>query len=46
MLQRLFDTESLTDGQWAIVLGLSLIAPALVRADKAIQLRREQEAVA
>jgi P-type Ca2+ transporter type 2C len=40
MLQRLLDTESLTGGQWAIVLGLSLIAPALVWADKAIQLRR------
>ena len=27
MLQRLLDTESLTGAQWAIVLGLSLIAP-------------------
>ena len=30
--------------QWAIVLGLSLIAPALVWADKAIQLRRQKQA--
>jgi P-type Ca2+ transporter type 2C len=44
MFQRLLDTESLTGGQWAIVLGLSLIAPALVWADKAIQLRRQQKA--
>jgi Ca2+-transporting ATPase len=40
MLQRLLDTESLTGGQWAVVLGVSLIAPALVWADKAIQNRR------
>jgi Ca2+-transporting ATPase len=44
MLQRLLDTESLTGGQWAWVLGLSLITPALVWADKAIQLRRQQKA--
>jgi P-type Ca2+ transporter type 2C len=43
MLQRLLDTESLTGGQWAIVLGLSLIAPALVWADKAIQIRRQSK---
>ena len=42
MLQRLLDTESLSGAQWAVVLGLSLIAPALVWADKAIQLRRQQ----
>ena len=41
MLQRLLDTESLTGGQWAWVLGLSLIAPGLVWADKTIQLRRQ-----
>src|SRR5262249_36885485 len=40
MLQRLLDTTSLTGGQWMIVIALSLIAPALVAADKAIQLRR------
>jgi len=44
MFQRLLDTESLTGSQWAIVLGLSLIAPALVWADKAIQLRRQRSA--
>jgi Ca2+-transporting ATPase len=43
MLQRLLDTESLTGGQWAIVLGLSLITPGLVWADKAIQLRRQNK---
>jgi Ca2+-transporting ATPase len=43
MLQRLLDTESLTGGQWAVVLGVSLIAPALVWADKAIQNRRQSE---
>ena len=45
MLQRLLDTESLSGAQWAVVLGLSLIAPALVWADKAIQLRRQDNAV-
>jgi Ca2+-transporting ATPase len=46
MFQRLLDTESLTGGQWAWVLGLSLVAPALVWADKAIQLRREKSSSA
>jgi Ca2+-transporting ATPase len=41
MFQRLLDTESLSGAQWAWVLGLSLIAPALVWADKEIQLRRQ-----
>ena len=41
MFQRLLDTESLSGGQWAWVLGLSLIAPALVWADKEVQLRRQ-----
>jgi Ca2+-transporting ATPase len=45
MLQRLLDTESLTGGQWAIVLSLSLITPALVWADKAIQLHRQGTAL-
>jgi Ca2+-transporting ATPase len=44
MLQRLLDTESLSGSQWAVVLGLSLIAPALVWADKATQLRRQNQA--
>jgi Ca2+-transporting ATPase len=42
MFQRLLDTTSLTGGQWGTVLGLSLIAPAIVGADKAIQLRRQR----
>src|SRR5262250_1946457 len=42
MLQRLLDTVSLTGGQWGTVLGLSLIAPAIVGVDKAIQLRRQR----
>jgi Ca2+-transporting ATPase len=33
MLQRLLDTVSLTSDQWLVVLGLSLVAPALVAAD-------------
>jgi Ca2+-transporting ATPase len=40
MLQRLLDTVSLTGGQWALVLALSLVAPAFTAIDKAIQLRR------
>ena len=44
MLQRLLDTTSLTGGQWLVVLGLSLIAPAVVAVDKAIQLSRHPEA--
>jgi Ca2+-transporting ATPase len=40
MLERLLDTVSLTGGQWMTVLGLSLITPAFVGIDKAIQLRR------
>ena len=32
---------SLTGGQWLVVLGLSLIAPAVVAVDKAIQLSRQ-----
>ena len=40
MLQRLLDTVSLTGAQWALVIGLSLIAPPFVAIDKAIQIRR------
>jgi Ca2+-transporting ATPase len=43
MLQRLLDTTSLTGGQWLVVLGLSLIAPAVVAVDKAIQLSRHAD---
>ena len=42
MLQRLLDTQSLTGGQWATVLGLSLITPGLLWIDKLIQLRRQK----
>jgi P-type Ca2+ transporter type 2C len=44
MLQRLLDTVSLTGGQWALVLALSLVAPAFTAIDKAIQLRRQTAA--
>jgi P-type Ca2+ transporter type 2C len=40
MLQRLLNTESLTGGQWLVVLALSLVMPLAVGIDKAIQLRR------
>jgi Ca2+-transporting ATPase len=40
MLQRLLDTVQLTGAQWALVLALSLVAPAFTAIDKAIQLRR------
>jgi P-type Ca2+ transporter type 2C len=42
MFQRLLDTQSLTGAQWAWVLGLSLITPALVWADREIQQRRQR----
>jgi hypothetical protein len=41
-LQRLLDTTSLSGGQWGTVIGLSLIAPAVVGIDKAIQLSRQR----
>jgi Ca2+-transporting ATPase len=41
MLQRLLDTKSLTGGQWVTVLALSLITPAFVGIDKAIQMSRQ-----
>jgi Ca2+-transporting ATPase len=44
MLQRLLDTVSLSGGQWAWVLGLSLVTPALVWVDKTVQLRRQSSA--
>jgi len=43
MLQRLLDTESLTGGQWVVVIALSLVAPVLVGIDKALQLRRTRQ---
>ena len=43
MLQRLLDTTSLSGRQWVVVLALSLIAPAVVAADKVLQLRRQRK---
>ncbi len=40
MLQRLLDTVSLSGAQWLLVLGLSLLMPAFVGTDRAIQHRR------
>jgi Ca2+-transporting ATPase len=40
MLQRVLDTESLTGAQWLLVVGFSIVAPAVVGVDKLIQLRR------
>ncbi|GAB89227.1 cation-translocating P-type ATPase [Gordonia rhizosphera] len=40
MFQHMLDTVSLSGRQWMVVLGLSLIAPAFVGIDKAIQLRK------
>jgi Ca2+-transporting ATPase len=44
VLQQLLDTTSLSGGQWGTVLLLSLIAPAVVGVDKAMQLRRQRAA--
>jgi Ca2+-transporting ATPase len=41
MLQRVLDTESLTGAQWLLVIAFSIIAPAVVGIDKAIQLKRQ-----
>jgi Ca2+-transporting ATPase len=43
MLQRLLDTESLTGGQWVVVIALSLVAPTLVGVDKYVGLWRQRE---
>jgi hypothetical protein len=43
MLQRLLDTVSLTGGQWLTVIALSIVAPAAVGIDKAIQLTRQNK---
>jgi hypothetical protein len=37
---RLLLTTSLSGGEWAVVIGLSWLAPAVVAVDKAVQLRR------
>jgi Ca2+-transporting ATPase len=44
MLQGLLDTTSLDGRQWLVVLGLSLLAPAVVAVDKFIQLSRQRKA--
>jgi P-type Ca2+ transporter type 2C len=44
MLQSLLDTTSLSGRQWVVVLALSLLAPAVVAADKLIQLSRQRKA--
>jgi P-type Ca2+ transporter type 2C len=41
MLQRLLDTQSITGGQWVVVIALSLVAPAVVGIDKLVQLHRQ-----
>ena len=46
MFQRLLNTESLTGGQWLAVLALSLVMPAAVGVDKAVQLHRQRSAPA
>ncbi|MET1000841.1 MAG: cation-translocating P-type ATPase [Acidimicrobiia bacterium] len=45
MLQRLLDTVSLTGAQWLLVIALSIVAPAAVGIDKAIQLSRQSKAL-
>jgi P-type Ca2+ transporter type 2C len=45
MFQRLLDTTSLSGRQWVVVLALSLLAPAVVAADKLIQLSRQRKAL-
>ncbi len=42
MFQRPLQTESLSGGQWAIVLALSLLAPGLIAIHKAMQLARQK----
>ncbi len=46
MLQRLLDTVPLTGAQWALVLGLSIVAPLVVAVDNAVQIRRLNESEA
>ncbi|MEZ5114957.1 MAG: cation-translocating P-type ATPase [Candidatus Nanopelagicales bacterium] len=41
-LQRMIGTTSLTDGQWLVVLGLSLIPAVLVEVEKAVRRMRRQ----
>jgi P-type Ca2+ transporter type 2C len=45
MFQRLLDTTSLSGKEWAVVLALSLLGPAVVAVDKVIQLRRQRRSI-
>jgi Ca2+-transporting ATPase len=40
IMQRAFMTQSLTGGQWLVVIGLALIGPVVVEADKWLRRRR------
>jgi Ca2+-transporting ATPase len=44
MFQRLLDTESLTGGQWLVVIAFSLISPAIVGIDNALKVTRQKKA--
>ena len=44
MFQRLVDPVALWGGLWLVVMGLSVVTPALVAIDKAIQLHRQVKA--
>jgi Ca2+-transporting ATPase len=45
MFQRILDTESLTGAQWLLVMAFSIIAPAFVGIDKAIQHARQNRSM-
>ena len=42
MFERILDTVSLTGGQWAVTIALSIVTPLLVWIDKTITLHRER----
>ena len=44
MFERLLDTVPLSGDEWLVVITLSVVTPALVAVDKAIQLRRKGKA--
>ena len=44
MFERLLDTVPLSGDEWLVVIALSVVTPALVAVDKAIQLRRKGKA--
>jgi P-type Ca2+ transporter type 2C len=45
MFQRLLDTTSLSGKEWAVVLALSLLGPAVVATDKIIRVRRQRQTI-